>query len=169
MTATTVTTTFGRISYDLRPPVARLALNHAPLNVIDIPMMEDLAQALAEIEARPDVSVVVLSGEGRSFSAGVDVAAHTPDKVETYAAQVSRRDSGPGCEQEGDYRRRARALPGWWCGIGDGLRRCMHSRVSAMGISRDQAGLLSTGGVHRAGSAGRAEAGSGIDSDRTVD
>ncbi len=82
MTATTVTTTFGRISYDLRPPVARLALNHAPLNVIDIPMMEDLAQALAEIEARPDVSVVVLSGEGKSFSAGVDVAAHTPDKVE---------------------------------------------------------------------------------------
>jgi cyclohexa-1,5-dienecarbonyl-CoA hydratase len=52
------------------------------LNVIDIPMMEELAQTLGEIEARSDVSVIVLSGEGRAFSAGVDVAAHTPDKVE---------------------------------------------------------------------------------------
>jgi|SRR5271170_987792 cyclohexa-1,5-dienecarbonyl-CoA hydratase len=83
MTATTVTTTFGRITYNLRPPVARLALNHAPLNVIDIPMMDELAQALAEIEARSDVSVIVLSGEGSAFSAGVDVTVHTPDKVET--------------------------------------------------------------------------------------
>src|SRR5277367_1078747 len=83
MTATTVTTSFGRITYNLRPPVARLALNHAPLNVIDIPMMDELAQALAEIEARSDVSVIVLSGEGSAFSAGVDVTVHTPDKVET--------------------------------------------------------------------------------------
>ena len=82
MTSTTVTTTLGRITYNLRPPVARLVLNHAPLNVIDTAMMEELAQALAEIEARSDVSVIVLSGEGGAFSAGVDVAAHTPDKVE---------------------------------------------------------------------------------------
>jgi len=44
--------------------------------------MEELAQALGEIEARSDLSVVVLSGAGKAFSAGVDVAAHTPDKVE---------------------------------------------------------------------------------------
>jgi cyclohexa-1,5-dienecarbonyl-CoA hydratase len=83
MIVTTVTTTFGRIAYNLRPPVARLALNHAPLNVIDLPMMEELTQALAEIEARSDVSIIILSGEGGGFSAGVDVAAHTPDKIET--------------------------------------------------------------------------------------
>jgi cyclohexa-1,5-dienecarbonyl-CoA hydratase len=57
-------------------------LRHPPLNIIDIPMMEELAQSLAEIEAREDVSVLVLTGEGKAFSAGVDVAAHTPDKVE---------------------------------------------------------------------------------------
>jgi len=44
-------------------------------------MMEELAQSVAEMETRPDVSVIVFSGEGKAFSAGVDVAAHTPDKV----------------------------------------------------------------------------------------
>lgn len=63
-------------------PVARIVLQHPPLNVIDIPMMTELARSLAEIETRPDVSVIVLSGEGKAFSAGVDVAAHAPDKVE---------------------------------------------------------------------------------------
>jgi len=45
-------------------------------------MMEELAEALTEIEARPDVSVFIISGSQKAFSAGVDVAAHTPDKVE---------------------------------------------------------------------------------------
>ena len=72
----------ARLAVDLQPPVARIVLRHAPLNVIDIPMMEELAHALAEIETLPEFSVIVLSGEGLEFSAGVDVAAHTPDKVE---------------------------------------------------------------------------------------
>ncbi len=75
------TLTQSRITLDLQPPVARLALHHPPLNVIDLAMMDELAQALAEIEARADVSTLLLSGAGKSFSVGVDVAAHTPDKV----------------------------------------------------------------------------------------
>lgn len=71
-----------RISVDIKPPVSRIVLCHRPLNVIDIAMMEELAQALAELEARSDISVIVLNGEGKAFSAGVDVAVHTPDKVE---------------------------------------------------------------------------------------
>src|SRR6202041_1971579 len=70
-----------RLFVDIHPPAARIALHHAPLNVIDIPMMEELAQTLAEIELHSDVSTLVLSGEGKAFSVGVDVAAHTPDKV----------------------------------------------------------------------------------------
>jgi cyclohexa-1,5-dienecarbonyl-CoA hydratase len=72
----------ARLTVEVSDPVARLVLRNPPLNVIDIPMMEELAQALGEIEARSDISTVVLSGEGKAFSAGVDVAAHTPDKVE---------------------------------------------------------------------------------------
>jgi cyclohexa-1,5-dienecarbonyl-CoA hydratase len=79
---TAVESKLARLSVDISSPVARIVLRHAPLNVIDLAMMEELTQALAEVEARSDISVVVLSGEGGAFSAGVDVAAHTPDKVE---------------------------------------------------------------------------------------
>jgi cyclohexa-1,5-dienecarbonyl-CoA hydratase len=81
--ATGALTQYSRLTLDVHPPVARISLLHPPLNVIDIAMMEELAQALAEIEGRVDLSVLVLSGAGKAFSVGVDVAAHTPDKVET--------------------------------------------------------------------------------------
>jgi cyclohexa-1,5-dienecarbonyl-CoA hydratase len=72
---------FRRISFDLLPPVARITLQNPPINVIDIPMMEELSRAISLAEARPGVSVLVLAGSEKSFSAGVDVAAHTPDRV----------------------------------------------------------------------------------------
>jgi cyclohexa-1,5-dienecarbonyl-CoA hydratase len=75
-------TAASRIAVHVAAQVARIELRHPPLNIIDIPMMEELAQVLAELEARPDVVAVTLCGEGKGFSAGVDVAAHTPDKVE---------------------------------------------------------------------------------------
>jgi cyclohexa-1,5-dienecarbonyl-CoA hydratase len=74
--------TFTRLAYRVHPPVARIALHNPFLNVIDTPMMEELSKAIADTEVQPDVSVLVLSGENEVFSAGVDVAAHTPDKVE---------------------------------------------------------------------------------------
>jgi cyclohexa-1,5-dienecarbonyl-CoA hydratase len=87
MASTLVESKFARLTVDAQAPVARLVLRNPPLNVIDIPMMEELAQALGEIEARSDVTVVVLRGDGRAFSAGVDVAAHTPDKVDGMLAK----------------------------------------------------------------------------------
>ncbi len=74
-------TTFARIGVDFRPPAARVTLNNPPLNVIDVPMMEELRAALEQIEALPEVSVIVLAGSERAFSSGVDIAAHTPGKV----------------------------------------------------------------------------------------
>jgi cyclohexa-1,5-dienecarbonyl-CoA hydratase len=79
--ASLATNNVPRLTLDVQPPVARIALNNPPLNVIDLAMMEGLALALGEIDGRTDVSVVILSGHGKVFSAGVDVAAHTPDKV----------------------------------------------------------------------------------------
>lgn len=78
-----VETKASRTMLNLSGTAAQITLRNAPLNVIDIPMMEELVEVLAGIEPQSDVSVVVLRGEGKSFSAGVNVADHTPDKVES--------------------------------------------------------------------------------------
>jgi cyclohexa-1,5-dienecarbonyl-CoA hydratase len=80
-------TKFSRITLDCQPPVARIVLNNPPLNIIDIPMMDELAEALTEIEARIDISILIIRGSQRAFSGGVDVAAHTPDNVEQMLAK----------------------------------------------------------------------------------
>jgi cyclohexa-1,5-dienecarbonyl-CoA hydratase len=84
---TSTLTTALRISVEIALPLAHISLRNPPLNVIDIPMMEELSQAIGEIESRSDVAVVVIRGEGKAFSAGVDVAAHTPDKVQEMLAK----------------------------------------------------------------------------------
>jgi cyclohexa-1,5-dienecarbonyl-CoA hydratase len=71
-----------RIITEVQRSVARVSLYNAPLNVINLEMMDELAQAVSDIESRSEISTIVISGHGSSFSAGVDVAAHTPDKVE---------------------------------------------------------------------------------------
>jgi cyclohexa-1,5-dienecarbonyl-CoA hydratase len=80
---TQVTTRFTRLALEYEPSAARIILQHPPLNVIDFPMMDELAAALGEIEARADVAAIVLAAAGKAFSVGVDVAAHTPDQVAT--------------------------------------------------------------------------------------
>ena len=116
----------SRITLDFQPPAARLTLHHPPLNVIDFAMMDELAQALAEIEARVDVSTLVLSGAGKSFSVGVDVAAHTPDKVADMLAKFHAVIRALVSSEEGDDCRRAWPLPGRRGGTGDGLRSGLH-------------------------------------------
>jgi len=74
-------TGFAKITLELKPPVARLTLASPPVNVIDFPMMDELVAALEQIEQRPDVFIILLGGSERAFSVGVDVKAHTPDKV----------------------------------------------------------------------------------------
>src|SRR5215469_8954208 len=87
MTTAAIESTRSRLSLKIDGPVARVELCSPPLNVIDIPMMEELGQILADLEAQTDVSVIRIGGQGRSFSAGVEVAAHTPEKVEAMLAK----------------------------------------------------------------------------------
>ncbi|HSE48194.1 MAG TPA: enoyl-CoA hydratase/isomerase family protein [Terriglobales bacterium] len=73
--------TFGKIKVEHTAPAARITLANRSQNVIDVPMMEELVGALAELEKRADVAAIVIGGSEKAFSAGVDIAAHTPDKV----------------------------------------------------------------------------------------
>ena len=67
--------------------VVAIRLNNPPLNVIDVEMMEQFASALAEAEARQEIAVIVLAGSDQAFSVGVDVATHTPDRVDAMLAK----------------------------------------------------------------------------------
>ena len=71
-----------RIALDVSGITARLTLTNPPLNVIDLQMLGELLAALEQIEQRNDVVAIVISGSSRAFSAGVDIPAHMPDKVE---------------------------------------------------------------------------------------
>jgi cyclohexa-1,5-dienecarbonyl-CoA hydratase len=80
--ATAIESKLTHLRVDIGSPVARITLCHPPLNVIDLAMMEELAKVLEDLESRSDTSVLLLSGDSKAFSAGVDVAAHTPDKIQ---------------------------------------------------------------------------------------
>ena len=57
-------------------PLARLTLKRADkLNALDRAMIDALADAARAIDASPDARVAILSGEGKAFCAGGDIAA----------------------------------------------------------------------------------------------
>ena len=87
MGAASTVSKLGRLTTSIAGSVARIELHNSPLNIIDVPMMEELAQVLSEIESKQDIAIIIFRGEGKVFSAGVDVAAHTPDKVEEMLAK----------------------------------------------------------------------------------
>jgi len=73
------------IKFQIEGPLARLSLNKPPLNIIDIPMMAEMAEALETLKDKAAVRVLVIeAAEGsKAFSAGVDIADHTAEKVES--------------------------------------------------------------------------------------
>jgi cyclohexa-1,5-dienecarbonyl-CoA hydratase len=72
---------FKNISLDVKGGVARLVLKRPPVNVLNIEMMKEMNLALEHVQKTPGLRALVLSAEGKFFSAGVDVAEHTHDKV----------------------------------------------------------------------------------------
>jgi cyclohexa-1,5-dienecarbonyl-CoA hydratase len=63
--------------------LATLRINRAPLNVLDIATLEEMSAALDDLAADPTLRLLVVAAAGeKAFSAGVEVADHTPDKVD---------------------------------------------------------------------------------------
>ena len=71
----------SRVEVNVTVPIARVTLVNPPLNVIDLRMTRELYQALTELEARSDISVILFEGDSSAFSAGVDIKAHLPEQV----------------------------------------------------------------------------------------
>lgn len=61
--------------------IVRITLNRPPVNVLNIPMMEEMVEAFKWAKDQ-EGCLVVVDAEGKAFSAGVDVGDHTPEKVD---------------------------------------------------------------------------------------
>lgn len=70
--------------------VVKIVLDRPKHNVLDIPMMDELNAELEKIAADNDLKCVVITGEGKSFCAGVEVADHKPDNVDAMVATFNR-------------------------------------------------------------------------------
>ena len=72
---------FKYIRVNVENGIGEIIFDRPPLNVLNIEMMTELNQALKNFAQDQTLKVVVLTGSGKAFSAGVDVAEHTKDKV----------------------------------------------------------------------------------------
>ncbi len=67
-----------------------LVLRRPPLNVMNITMMQEMNAALEQLLAHSGPKVLVIRAEGKAFSAGVDIADHTAEKVGTMMKEFHR-------------------------------------------------------------------------------
>jgi enoyl-CoA hydratase len=76
------------LTLDWAPAAALLTFNRPEaLNAVDAAVLDDLERALARLEAEDDARVVVLTGAGRAFVGGGDIAhmaALAPDEGERF-------------------------------------------------------------------------------------
>lgn len=76
-------TEFQFIKYGVDNGLATLSIDRAPFNVLDIPTMIEINSALDRCQKDAAVRLLLITGSGeKAFSAGVEVADHTPDKVD---------------------------------------------------------------------------------------
>lgn len=74
-----------------RPGIVVLQLNRPKqLNAINEVMRDELSLTFGEIAADPSVNVVLLTGAGRGFCAGIDVRNFGPQTVEASAPAIER-------------------------------------------------------------------------------
>lgn len=82
MTTATLTPAPARhLTVDCDGAVARIVLNRPPLNILDVSMIQELSSALKSLAEQPALRALVISSEGKAFSAGVSVQDHLPEKV----------------------------------------------------------------------------------------
>src|SRR4030042_2827294 len=72
---------FKHILTEFKEGVATLTLNRAPLNVLNIEMMEEINTYLEGLKKEESLKLLVVQAAGKAFSAGVDVGEHLGDLV----------------------------------------------------------------------------------------
>jgi cyclohexa-1,5-dienecarbonyl-CoA hydratase len=76
-----MTQQFESILFEREGGVAKITLNHPPVNILDIATMRELNVALESLQDDRESKVILFGAVGKAFCAGVDVRDHTAAKV----------------------------------------------------------------------------------------
>ena len=85
------------VLYDVSDRIATITLN-APerMNTISGPMLAALSERLIEADRDPEVRAIVITGAGRAFCAGLDIAAQSAgDGLQLGSSELDLRDAPP--------------------------------------------------------------------------
>lgn len=101
---------YETIRLTVEAPIARLVLARPPLNILNIDMLEEIADALDTLAPRRDLRAVVIGAQGRVFSAGVDERS-TERRRSTCPSSLRPRMRARGSRHSARSERRAGATP----------------------------------------------------------
>jgi enoyl-CoA hydratase/carnithine racemase len=80
-------TAYKDIAVETKGHIAIIEIRKPPFNFFDILLIQQIANALDEIDANPDIRATVLAAQGKAFCAGADFG--DPNRKETVAATKS--------------------------------------------------------------------------------
>ncbi len=69
------------ITWQFDNGVGYLTLNRPPLNILHIPMIQEMEEVLTAAASEQSLQLLIIQAEGKLFSAGVDIADHTAERV----------------------------------------------------------------------------------------
>jgi len=72
---------FKHIQTELKDGIAILTLSRAPLNILNMEMMEEINTYLERLTQEKSLKLLIVQAIGKAFSAGVDVGEHLGDLV----------------------------------------------------------------------------------------
>jgi cyclohexa-1,5-dienecarbonyl-CoA hydratase len=72
---------FKFIKFDTSTFVARITLNHPPYNVLTVPFMTELAEAIESLNGRAEIKCILMDSSLKWFSAGISLEDSKADRV----------------------------------------------------------------------------------------
>jgi cyclohexa-1,5-dienecarbonyl-CoA hydratase len=72
---------FKFILFDTSTYMARITLNHPPYNVLTVPLMTEMAEAIESLNGRGDIKAIMIDSNQKTFSAGIGLEDSKADRV----------------------------------------------------------------------------------------
>lgn len=69
------------ILFDTSTYIARITLNHPPYNVLTVPLMQEMAEAIESLNGRGDIKAILIDSNQKTFSAGIGLEDSKADRV----------------------------------------------------------------------------------------